>query len=140
MELRSTGEDPLWSRAYRLQTCPQLAGREDPGENAVKLFDWEILAYVTIGASPESSMHLVFIIADSGEHDNGQFVVHFADESDERNAIHFRHLKIDNHHFAVVMGQPIRGLKAVGEGFAGVTFLAEISDKEPGDGGIIVDD
>ena len=117
-----------------------LARCEDAREDAVELFDREILADVTVGAGMKSRMHLLFVITDTCKNDDWESGIHLMHESDERNAVYFGHLKIDNRHFAVVIGKPGCRLEAIGQCLAGVLLLAQLGDEEPTDGGVIVDD
>lgn len=112
---------------------------KDPSEHAIKLFDRQIFAHVAIRAGAQRRMHLLLIITDSGENNDRNLGINFADEGNERNSIYLWHFKIDDHHVAIVVGEPGGGLEAVGERVASVPALAEISDEELGDPGIVVD-
>ena len=60
-----------------------LAGREHAGEDAVKLFDREILAHVAIGPGAQSGVHPLLVISDAGENNDGKALAHLTDESDQ---------------------------------------------------------
>src|SRR5436853_431513 len=64
----------------RLASRSLLARREDAGQHAVKLFDREVLADVTVGASSKRGMHPLFVIADASKDDDREGLAHFADE------------------------------------------------------------
>src|ERR1043166_10307299 len=85
-------------------------------------------------------MHLLLIVTNAGKDHNRQLSVDLTDEGDQRNAVYFRHLKIDHGHVAVVLREPVRGLESIGERLTGMAFLTEVSDEESGDGGIVIDD
>lgn len=85
-------------------------------------------------------MHFLFVITDSREDNDGNFRIDFADKGYERNSIHFWHSKIDNHHFAVIVGEPGGCLESLGQRLASVAFLPEVSNEKSGDGGIVIDD
>lgn len=85
-------------------------------------------------------MHMVFIVAHTGEHDDGYLDVDVADKGGQGDAVDLGHLEVYDDNFAVVMGEPSGGFEAVGERFGGMSFLAEISDEESSDAWVIVDD
>src|SRR5437764_12234253 len=121
-----------------LATGPLLAGRQDARKDTVKLFDREVLTDVTICTSPERGVHPLFVIADAGEHDDGEALAHFADKRDQGNTIDFGHVEVHDGHVAAVVFEPGCGFETFGEEFAGVAFLLEVSDEELGNGGIIL--
>ena len=123
-----------------LLASAQLAGCEHSCQNAVELFDWKVLADVAVGAGSQGCVHLIFVVTNPREDDNGQVLIDLTDESDEGDPVHFGHLEIDNYDFAVVLGKPVGGLKSIGQRLATVALLAEIGDEEPGNGGVIIDD
>src|ERR1700745_804201 len=46
-----------------------LAGGQHARQDAVELFDREIFADVTVGASPKRGMHALFVVADASKND-----------------------------------------------------------------------
>jgi len=84
-------------------------------------------------------MHFLFVIADSGEDNDRNFRINFADEGDEGNSIYLWHPKIDNHHFALIVGEPGGCLESLGQRLASMAFLPEVSNEKSGDGGIVID-
>src|SRR6266478_1255055 len=117
-----------------------LTRSKDARQNTVKLFDRQIFTHVTVRAGAQCGMHLLLIVANPGENNDRDFGVNFADERNKRNPIHLGHLKIDNHHVAIVVGEPGGSLEAFGERLAGVPALAKVSDEKLGDPRIIIDD
>jgi len=91
-----------------------LTRRRDSREHAVELLDGKILAHITVGACVEGRMHLLFVVTNPGENNDRKRRIQLADKGDERDPVYFRHLKIDNCYFAVVLGQPGSGLEAIG--------------------------
>src|SRR5205814_7793025 len=85
-------------------------------------------------------MHPLFVVADASENDNRESLAHLADERNEGNAIHFRHVEIDDGHIAAVEFEPGGSFETFGEELAGVAFLLEVSDQELGDGRVIIDE
>lgn len=116
-----------------------LTSSENTGEHAVKLFDREVLAHVTVCAGMQGGVHLVLVVADAGEYDDWERRIRFAHEGDERNAIHLGHLKVDNCDFAVMVCEPGGGLKPVGQGVASMPALAKVGDEKLRDAGVIID-
>ena len=124
----------------RFATGALLAGREDTGQDAIKLFDREILADVAVGPGAQGGVHPLLVVTDAGEDDNRKILAHFPDEGDQRDSIHFRHVEVDHDHVALIVFEPGRSLKSLGEELAGVTFLLEVGDEKFGDGGVIIDE
>jgi len=116
-----------------------VACGEDPLQYTVELFDRKIFADVTVGASAESRVHVLFIVTHPGENNDGHGGVYFANESGEGNAIHPGHFEIDDDDFAIVVGEPGGSFEPVGNALGGVAHLLEIGDEETGDTRIIVD-
>ena len=123
-----------------LLASAQVTGCEHPCQNAVELFDWKVLADVAVSAGSQSCVHLIFVITNTGEDNNRQVLIDLTDESNEGDPVHLGHLEIDNYDFAVVLGKPVGSLKSIGKRLAAVAFLAEISDEEPSDARVIIDD
>src|SRR5205823_3839430 len=107
-----------------------LTSRQHACEDAIKLLDGKILADVTVGAGVKRRVHLLFIVSDPGEDDDRKNRVHLADESNQRNAVYLRHLKIDDSDLAVILGEPGCSLEPIGQGLASMTALAQIRDQE----------
>ncbi len=117
-----------------------LTRRKDSRKHAVELFDGKILAHITVGACVEGRMDLLFVVTNPGENNDRKRRIQLADKGDERDPVYFRHLKIDNCHFAVVLGQPGSGLEAIGQSAASVALLTQISDQKFSDTRVIIDD
>src|SRR5437588_7294889 len=107
-----------------------LTSRQHAYEDAIKLLDGKILAHVTVSTGMKRRLHLLFVISDSCEDDDRKSWVHLPNESDQRNAVHLRHLKIDNGDFAVMLGEPGCSLEPIGQGLAGMTALTQIRDQK----------
>src|SRR5438093_13145614 len=117
-----------------------LTRGEHARQNAVKLFDRQILADVTVGPSAQRSMHPLFVVSNAGKNDNRHVLTHLSDESDQRDAIDFRHIEIDHHDVTLIMLEPGGSLEAFREVLAGVTFLLEIGHEKFGDCRVIIDE
>ena len=117
-----------------------VSSGEHAGQHAVKLFDGEIFADVAIGSGAQGGVHVVLVISHTGENDDWDGGINLTNESGQSDAIDLRHFQVDNDNLAVVMSEPSGGFEAVGEKFAGMSLLAEISGQESGDTGIVVDD
>ena len=117
-----------------------LTGGEDARQNAVKLFDGQILADVTVGSGAQGSVHPVFVVSNAGKNNNRQALTHLPDESDQGNAIDFRHIEIDHDDVTSIMLEPGGCLKTLGEVFAGVAFLLEIGYEKLRDCWVIIDE
>src|SRR5260370_16218243 len=117
-----------------------LAGGENSREHAVELFNRKVLADVPVRPRVEGSMHLLFVVADAGENDDRKRRIQLSHKGDERNSVHFGHLKIDNGYLAVVLREPGRRLEAIGQSVAGVTALTQIRDQELSDARVVIDD
>src|SRR5438105_13091262 len=137
--LSSARQDGL-RPGQRFASRTLLAGSENAGQHAVKLFDGKVFADVTVGAGPESGVNPCLVVADASEDNDGQGLAHFADERNEREPVHFRHVEIYDGNVAPVKFEPGRGFETLGEEFTSVTLLFEISDQELGDRGIIIDE
>src|SRR5438128_1119150 len=112
---------------------PRISSTAEP-------YDVQILADVTVGTGVEGRVHLLFIISDPGKDDDRKSRVHLPDESDQRNAVHLRHLKIDDGDFAVMLGEPGCSLEPIGQGLASMTALTEIRDQEFCNTRIVIND
>lgn len=119
---------------------PLLASGQHASENTIKLLDRKVFADVAVSASTERGVHLLLIVADTREDDDWQRRIHFAHERDQRDTVDFWHSEVNDGDFAIVLGQPGSGLKAIGQGVAGVASLAQVSDEEFRDAGVIIDD
>src|SRR6266446_4961212 len=117
-----------------------LTRSKEARQDTVKLFDRQIFTHVTVRAGAQCRMHLLLIVANPGENNDRDFGVNFADKRNKRNPIHLRHLKIDNHHVAIVVGEPGGSLEAFGERLARVPPLAKVSDEKLADPRVIIDD
>ena len=104
------------------------------------MFNRKVLADVAIRTRMESGVHLLFVVSDAGEDNDRECRIQLAHEGDERNPVYFRHLKIDNGHFAVVLGEPGSGLEAIGQSVTGVTPLAQVGYQKLGDARVVIDD
>ena len=60
-----------------------LAGREDTGQDAIKLFDREVLADVAVGPGAQGGVHSLFVVTDAGENDDREILAHLPDEGDQ---------------------------------------------------------
>jgi hypothetical protein len=85
-------------------------------------------------------MHAVLIVPYTGEHDNGEGWMIFADKRDERQPIDFRHFEVNDYHAAVMVSEPSGGLETLGQGLARMAFLAEVSDEKTGDAWVVIND
>jgi len=103
-----------------------LTRSKNSREHAVELFNRKVLADVSIRARVESGVHLLFVVPDAGENNDRKRRVGLSHKGNERNSVHFRHLKIDNGHFAVVFRKPGGRLEAIGQSVAGMASLTEI--------------
>src|ERR1051326_7019053 len=128
----------MWTR-QRFAAGALLTRGKDARQNAVKLVDRQILADVTISSSAQGGMHPLFVVSNAGEDDNRHVLTHLPDETDQRDAINFRHIQIDYHDITLMVLEPSRGLETFGEVFAGVAFLLEIRDKKFRDRRVIID-
>ena len=117
-----------------------MASSQHPRQHAVKVFDREILAHVTVGAGAQSGMHMLFVVTHPGENDDRDGDIDIADKGNERDPIDLWHLEVDNNDFAIVVSQPGSGLEAFGKRFAAMSFLPEISDQKASDARVIIDD
>src|ERR1700736_1955967 len=97
-------------------------------EHAVELFNRKVLADVSVRARVKSGVHLLFVVPDARENNDRKRRIGLSHKGNERNSVHFRHLKIDNGHFAVVFREPGGRLEAIGQSVAGVAPLTQIRD------------
>src|SRR6202011_5172861 len=117
-----------------------LTRSKNSREHAVELFNRKVLADVSVRARVESGVHLLFVVPDAGENNDRKRWIRLSHKGDERNSVHFRHLKIDNGYFAVVLREPGSGLEAIGQSDARMATLTQIRDQELSDARVIIDD
>ena len=85
-------------------------------------------------------MHALFVVSDAGEDDDWQSLAHFPDKRDKGNAVHFGMFRSTTTTSHWWYSSQAAVLKSFGQEFAGMAFLLEISDKELGDGWVIIDE
>ena len=124
----------------RLPAGALLASGEDARQDAVKLFDRQILADITIGSGAQGRVHPFFVVSGAGEDNNRQVPADLSNEGNQRDAIDFRHVKIDHNHVTLMMLEPGGGLEALCQVLARVPFLLEIGHEEFCDGGVVIDE
>ena len=125
---------------FRFTVSSLMAGGQNTRKHTVKLLDWQILADVAVRPCPQSGVHLLLIVTDACENNDGQSRINFSHEGNERDSVDLRHLKIDNCHVAIVLGEPGGGLETFGQSLAGMPALTEISDQKLGDAGVVIND
>ena len=113
---------------------------QDARQDAVKLFDRQVLADIAVGAGAQRGMHPLLVVSNAGENNDRQVPIHLPDEGDQRDAIDFWHVEIDHHDITVAALKPRGRLKAFGKVFAGVAFLFEIGHEKFCDCGVIIDE
>jgi hypothetical protein len=103
------------------------------------LFDWQVLAYVTVRSGAQGGVHPLLIISDTGKNNDGQILAHLPNKSDQGNAVYLGHIEIDHDHVALMVFEPGCRLKTLGKVITGVSLLLEVGDKEFRDRGVIID-
>src|SRR5437588_944334 len=121
--------------SFTLLTCGK-----DSSEHAVELFNRKVLADVSVRARVESGVHLLFVVPDAGENNDRKRWIRLSHKGDERDPVHFRHLKIDDGYFAVVLRKPGSGLEAIDQSVASMATLTQVRDQELSDARDVIDD
>ena len=123
---------------FLARTLP--TGHENAGQDAIKLFHRQVLAHVTVRSCTQRGVHFFLLVTDAGKDDDRQPRSYFVDVGNERNAVDFRHVEINHHHFTIMRLEPGVRLETFGQGGAGVTFLSEVGGKELSDRQVVIND
>ena len=104
------------------------------------MFHRQVLAHVTVRPGAQRCMHPSLFVPDAGKDDNRQTGLELSNVGNKGNPVHFRHVQVDHHHFAVVHFEPGGGFESFGQGGAGVAVLFQVNREEFGDRRVVIND